>query len=301
MQDNRWTTAQDLDHTSDHSRHAVRIVLTFLVVLIIGYGGASWYLWAKQRQLIFFPTRDAQQSPADVGLKYEDVQLPVGGTPAVSLHGWWLQSDDAAAPVTLYLHGNDLNLGANVERIGRLNRMGFTVLAVDYRGYGKSGGGFPSEAQVYEDAEAAWNYLVQERRIDPRQTFIYGHSLGGAIAIELALRRPQAAGLIVESTFTSMPELARTLYWMFPVDWLLNQRFDALARVPMLRVPTLFIHGTADDEVPYTMSEQLFSAARGSKRLTLIPGGGHEDSATVGETLYTRAVLDFTQNIQPGR
>ena len=88
---------------------------------------------------------------------------------------------------------------------------------------------------------------------------------------------------------------------MFPVDWLLNQRFDALARVAMLRVPVLFIHGTADSEVPYTMSQRLFSAARGSKWLTLIPGGGHEDIATVGEALYTHAVLEFTQNIQHGR
>ena len=279
----------------------MQIVLTCLVLLIIGYSGAVWYLWAKQQKLIFLPSRDVHQSPADLGLKYEEVRVPVGGSHATSLDGWWLPSENAAVPAMLYLHGNDFNLGSNVERIARLNRMGFAVLAVDYRGYGTSGGGFPSEIQVYEDAEVAWNFLVQERHIDPKHAFIYGHSLGGAIAIELALRRPQAAGLIVESTFTSMPELARTLYWMFPVDWLLNQRFDALARVPMLRVPTLFIHGTADDEVPYTMSERLFSAARGSKRLTLIPGGGHEDSATVGETLYTRAVLDFTQNIQPGR
>ena len=88
---------------------------------------------------------------------------------------------------------------------------------------------------------------------------------------------------------------------MFPVDWLLNQRFDALAKVPMLRVPVLFIRGTADSEVPYTMSERLFGAARGSKRLMLIPGGGHDDSASIGETVYTRAVLDFTQDIQRDR
>jgi pimeloyl-ACP methyl ester carboxylesterase len=279
----------------------VRIILTFLVLLIIGYGGASWYLWAKQRELIFLPSRDVHQSPGDLDLKYEDIWLPAGGDQSASIHGWWLRSNDAAHPAFLYLHGNDVNIGSNVERIARLNRMGFAVLAVDYRGYGKSGGGFPSEIQVYEDAEAAWNYLVQERHVDPKRAFIYGHSLGGAIAIELALRHPDAAGLVVESTFSSMPAMAKTVYWMFPVDWLLNQRFDALAKVPMLRVPALFIHGTADSEVPYTMSEQLFIAAHGPKWLTLISGGGHEDSASVGESLYARVVSDFAQNVQHGR
>jgi hypothetical protein len=134
---------------------------------------------------------------------------------------------------------------------------------------------------------------------EPKKRVIYGHSLGGAIAIELALRRPEATALIVESTFTSIAEMAKSAYWMFPADWLLNQRFDALAKVPMLRMPVLFIHGTADTEVPYAMSEQLFNAARGSKWLTLIPGGGHEDSAGTDETLYTHALLEFTQRIQP--
>ena len=102
---------------------------------------------------------------------------------------------DTAAPTFLYLHGNDLNIGGNVEHVAGLDdRLGFSVLAVDYRGYGRSGGAFPSETQLYEDAEAAWDYLVHDRRVDPKQTFIYGHSLGGAVAIELALRRPEAAG-----------------------------------------------------------------------------------------------------------
>jgi pimeloyl-ACP methyl ester carboxylesterase len=281
--------------------HAVQIALGVLLVLILCYGGACWYLWAIQRELIFLPSRDLQQSPADLGLNYEDVWMAIpGGSPA-QLHGWWLQAGDAAAPVFLYLHGNDLNIGGNLERVARLRGLGFTVLAVDYRGYGKSGGGFPSEMQVYEDAEAAWNYVVQERHIDPRQTLIYGHSLGGVIAIELALRRPEAAGLIVEGAFTSMAEMAKTVYWMLPTGWILNQRFDALAKVPMLRVPTLFIHGTADREVPYAMTERLFGAAGGPKWLMLIPGGGHESSGSVGEMLYTRAVLDFTYATQRGR
>ena len=283
-------------------RNATGIVSALLLMIAAAYVGACWYLLADQRELIFFPSRDVLRSPADVDLKYEEVWVPVPGNQPASLHGWWLQSGDPAAPTFLYLHGNDANIGGNVEHVAGLNRLGFAVLAVDYRGYGKSGGAFPSEAQVYEDAEAAWNYLVQDRRrVDRSQAFIYGHSLGGAVAIELALRHPEAAGLIVESAFTSISEMAKTAYWMFPVDWLLNQRFDALSKVPMLSVPVLFIHGTSDREVPYTMSERLFIAATGRKGLTLVPGGGHEDSARVGGTLYAHAVLDFVQSVRAGR
>jgi uncharacterized protein len=279
-------------------RYAAKVLLGLLVLLLAGYGGACWYLWAYQRELIFLPSRDVQRTPADAGRQFEDVWVPVGGAPSVALHGWWLQSGQPGAPVFLYLHGNDQNIGGDVDRIALIHRMGYTVLAVDYRGYGKSAGGFPSENQVYEDAEAAWRFLLQDRRVDPERAFVYGHSLGGAIAIELAVRHPEAAGLIVEGTFTSMSEMAKTVYWMFPVDGLLNQRFDSLAKAPKLRVPVLFVHGTADREVPYAMSEALLAAANGPKRLVLIPGGGHEDSAKVGETLYARAVLDFTRNVQ---
>ena len=285
----------------DKRWHPIPILLSVAALLIVGYSGASWYLWANQRELIFFPSREVPRTPGDLQLQYEEVWLPVAGSNPISMHGWWLRSDDAAAPALLYLHGNDLNIAGNIEHIAPLRRMGFSVLTVDYRGYGKSGGGFPSEHQVYEDAETAWNYLIRDLHADPGQAFIYGHSLGGAVAIELGLHHPEAAGLILESTFTSIPDMAKLTYWMFPADWLLNQRFDALAKIPLLRLPMLFIHGTADTEVPYTMSERLFAAARGPKWLTLIPGGGHEDSPDVGGTLYTRVVLDFTQNNQRGR
>jgi uncharacterized protein len=272
--------------------------LILLVLSIAAYGGGCWYLWTKQRELIFLPTRDVSRTPADVHLKYEDVRLPVGGEHPGFLNGWWLQSAAADAPLVLYLHGNDRNLGANVDRIAALYRLGFSVLAVDYRGYGKSEGAFPSESRVYDDAEAAWDYLARQRHIEPRRAFIYGHSMGGAVAIELALRRPEAGGVIAESTFTSISDMAKIDYWMFPVDWLLNQRFDALAKSRTLRTPVLFIHGMADTEVPYAMSERLFAAAPEPKWLTLIAGGGHEDSGSVGGALYARAVLEFVQERQ---
>ena len=273
-------------------RHLVLNLLGLLGLLLAAYAAASWYLWAKQRELIFVPSREVTRTPADVRLTYEEVRIPVGGRNPALLHGWWVPANADFATV-LYLHGNDLNIGGNVDHIAALSRIGFSVLAVDYRGYGKSEAAFPSESQMYDDAEAAWDYLIRQRHVDPGQAFIYGHSLGGAVAIELALRRPEAAGVIVESAFTSMSDVARIGYWMFPVDWLLYQRFDALAKVTKLRSPVLFVHGKADREVPYAMSERLFAAAPEPKWLALIPNAGHEDCASVGGALYTRAVREF--------
>ena len=230
-------------------------------------------------------------------MAYQDVWIPIPGSTTDRLHGWWVPADDPTATTLLYLHGNDFNLSSNLEHIARFHRMGFAILAIDYRGYGKSAGGFPSESQVYDDAEAAWDYLVRDRRIDPGRVFVYGHSLGAAIAIELALRRPDAAGVIAEGAFTSVAELAGTIYWMFPTRWLVNQRFDSLAKVAHLKVPILFIHGKADAEIPYTMSEMLYRTAPEPKRLVLVPGGGHENSAEIGGPLYERAVMQFVNSV----
>jgi pimeloyl-ACP methyl ester carboxylesterase len=274
------------------------VLRSFAIFIILTYAGMSLYLWVKQRELIFFPSPEVWSTPADFHVNYSEVWLPTGGNNSTILHGWWLPADDATAPPLLYLHGNGANIGANAEHAARLRRMGFSVLIVDYRGYGKSGGEFPSEAQVYQDAETAWKYLIEVLHANPRQVVIYGHSLGGAVAVDLALRHSEVTGLIVESTFTSMSEMAGTTYWMFPVNWLLHQRFDTLGKVPRLQMPVLFIHGTADTIIPFTMTEKLFTAARGPKWLTLIPGGGHDNSASVGGAQYTRAVLEFMQRIR---
>lgn len=276
-------------------------ILALLGLLIAAYAGANFYVWAKQRYLIFEPTTELARTPSHVKLRYEDVSVPMGGNNGATLHGWWIEGSGADPPVALYLHGNDLNLGGEIDRIASLHEIGFSVLAVDYRGYGKSRGAFPSESRVYEDAEAAWNYLVALRQIEPGRLFIYGHSLGAALAIELGLRRPEAAGIIVEGAFTSLSDMAKRRYWMFPVDWLLNQRFDSLVKVANLQVPILFIHGTADDEVPHEMSEHLFSASRGRKSLVLIPGAGHENNALIGRVLYERAVTQFVSANRRGK
>ncbi|UNU25131.1 alpha/beta hydrolase [Microcoleus vaginatus] len=312
-----------------------KALIAFGIVLAVAYSAACVFLFVAQGKFIFFPARAIETTPDDFQLKYQDVWLPIPTkTGAVdSVHGWWIpasenppspplardgarngesflataQSDKraiAAVPalnqglggVVLYLHGNASNVGANVEHAYRFHRLGLSVFVMDYRGYGKSQGDFPSESQVYEDAQLAWDYLVKQRGINPNQIYLYGHSLGGAIAIDLAVRHPGAAGLIVEGSFTStraMVEFQKGLFWMFPIDFLLTQRFDSLSKVDRLQMPVLFIHGTADHVVPVEMSKKLFEAAPEPKKLYIVPDGGHTNVAQIGGAEYLQILSQF--------
>lgn len=304
-------------------------------VALIGYLGICGYLYMRQAHFIFFPAVGLAETPADRNLAYEDVWLtPIGEpnaesrsgfalrfrilSPAESkaaerdrIHGWWipaasnsehseLHATQTAPDVLLYLHGNSGGVDVNLNHAARFQRWGLSVLLIDYRGYGLSTGPFPSEQQVYQDAETAWQYLVHTKKIAPHRIVIYGHSLGGAIATELASRHPDAAGLIVESSFTSIEAMAsvRGQYSLIPVNLILHQRFDSIQKVQKLEMPTLFIHGLQDTEIPYPMSEQLYQSAPEPKQLWLAPGAGHADTASLYETEYRDRIRQFIHLIQ---
>ncbi len=255
-------------------------------------------LFSQQPRLIFFPSPVIETTPEVFNLPYEEVWLPVplSSNKVEYIHGWWISSKNQAdGKVLLYLHGNGINIGANVAHANRLYQLGFSVLLIDYRGYGRSQGRFPNEIRVYQDAAVAWDYLIQHRHIQPNQIFIYGHSLGGAIAIDLAVKRPEAAGLIVESSFTSIQQVVayRNSFWMFPVNLILTQRFESIKKVPKLKMPVLFIHGTDDLIVPAFMSQKLYNAAPEPKRLLLVSGAEHNNVAEVSPTQYLQTVQSF--------
>ena len=248
------------------------------------------------------PQRELSQTPADHHLTFEDLYLPVpsiNGGGVERIHCWWIPSDHPAGRHLIYLHGSAFNIGANINHAGRFKRLGFSVLLISYRGYGQSDGNFPTEGQVYADAEAAWNYLTADRGIKPDDIFIYGHSLGGAVAINLAVSHPQAAGLIVEATFTSIADMGRqhSVYRLLPIDFITNQRFDSIGKMDRLRVPVLFLHGTDDRVVPFEMSRRLYKKATSPKKLKLILGGGHNNSARVGGTEYLDTVEEFIRQV----
>ena len=269
-------------------------------VAVVSAAGCA-YLDTKQRELIFRAQRDIHATPASYGLPFEEVWLSVAGDADGArerVHGWWIPGPDAAASTLLYLHGARRNLSDNLFRIQRLHRMGFAVLAIDYRGFGRSDGELPSEAQAYDDAAAAWQHL---RLLEPDagRRFVYGHSLGGAVAIELATRNDDVAGLIVESTFTSMADMAEQMGYG-GLGLVLTQRFDSLAKVATVKAPVLFVHGTLDRFVPAQMSERLYAAAREPKRLLLVESGNHSNVSAVAFDRYQAAVRDFLALVRDG-
>ena len=274
-----------------------KLLIGATVVLLVIYALTSTYLWARQAHFIFRPERIISRTPAEYQLPFEDVYVKVndGNGKNERIHAWWIPAENPADRYLMYLHGSALNIGANITHARRFHRMGFSVFLVSYRGYGKSSGTFPTEAQVYADAQAAWTYLVEQKGIDPKAIFIYGHSLGGAVAIQLALNNPAAGGLIVEAAFTSIADMARRIpkYRIFPLELIVHERFDSIEKVSRLQAPVLYIHGTDDKLVPPEMSSELYKRTASSKQLKFIPGGGHNNSAAVGGDEYLQAVRSF--------
>jgi len=249
------------------------------------YLGVCLLFWSIQNNYIYEPEPKLQATPDRLGLKAEESFIHSGtGSESGDIHSWWMPGTSIDAPTMLYLHGNDKNVGyvRELEYAKMMQTQGYSVLMIDYRGYGKSSGGKPSEAKIYEDAESAWNYLVKQRNIRPNRIFIYGHSLGGAIAINLAIHHPEAAGIISESSFTTMADEVSVLgYGFMPTGILVHEKFDSLSKVPNLKIPLLIIHGTLDKVVPVQMGQKLFDAAGQPKTIKLVEGGGHEDSCMV--------------------
>ncbi|KKJ00419.1 alpha/beta hydrolase [Prochlorothrix hollandica] len=301
---------------------------TFLAV----YLGTFLGLRQFQTRLIFRPSSpEPTLTPQDLGLTYEPVTVPIPGATPVDpqvgpdfqsgpdfpvsessdfLQGWWFppsQADDRRVLVlflgrskTMAAHLSDYNLR---YRVSALNGLGLGLLMVDYRGYGQSSGTGTDEARLYEDGEAVWRYVTQTRQIQPDQVFLYGYSLGAAVAIEVASQHPEAGGVVVEGAFTSLEAAIDHLgsVWMFPLDWLLTQRFDNLEKIAQLSVPLLVIHGTADGVVPVEMGQALFAAAPQPKEMLLVEGGDHETTALLGAEQYQGIIQQFLGETQESK
>ncbi|HEY9278952.1 MAG TPA: alpha/beta fold hydrolase [Eoetvoesiella sp.] len=254
-----------------------------------------------QRETIFSvelgESRWWREPPA--GIEIYDVSLSNGE----HVRTWYLRHSDEAAPTVLYLHGSRWNLNGSVFRIERWADMGYSVLAIDYRGFGESSPRLPSQDSVVDDAAAALQELAR-RQPDPARRFIYGHSLGGAVAAVLAAKpgQPDFAGLILESTFTNIRDMIHTTRWAdIPgLAILVTQPFDTEAALKDLRQPVLILHGTNDQVVPHAMSDTLLKAASHPnvplRRLVKFEGASHSGVSRNGQ-LYSTTVRDFMRDV----
>ena len=208
---------------------------------------------------------------------------------AIRLHALWMEGPSAQSPVLLYLHGARWNVTGSTPRMRRMNALGFAVLAVDYQGFGQSSKGLPSEASARADALAAWRWLAQ--RYPQRPRFIFGHSLGGAIGIDLATQVDDEQGVLVENTFTSIVDMARTFKWgWLPVGPFVTQRFETLNKVAQVGAPLVVVHGDADQLVPYAMGQELFARAGEPKRWIAVPGGTHHNTNGLAQVQYQQTL-----------
>ena len=223
--------------------------------------------------LLFYPTHDVDATPSAAGLAFEEVEIATEDGP--KLHAWWVP---ATAPPhrghVIYCHGNGGNISYRIGKARLLADRGFDVLLFDYRGYGRSEGS-PSEAGLYRDARAARAAVVAREGVDPDRLVYLGESLGGAVAIALALDIPPA-GLVLQSTFTSVRQIARFHYPIVPTFYV-PDAFPSLTRIPRLSVPVLMVHGDADRIVPVEHGRTLYASAPQPKTYREFPGVGHND------------------------
>ena len=243
---------------------------------------------------IFFPDQGITKTPSDVGLKYEDLYIT---TPdGIRINAWFVPFPDSRTSI-LWFHGNGGNLSHRVQSI-LLSRakLQINILMIDYRQYGKSEGNI-SEEGTYQDAVAAYDYLANRRELDTDPIIIYGHSLGAAVAVELATRRP-AQGLILEAPFTSIKDMAKeTLPWL-PIGPLLLTRYDSYSKMDRIGTPLLVLHGDQDETVPYEHGRRIFEAAKEPKTFYTIPGSGHNNARIIGGKPYFEVIRRFIDSLR---
>jgi fermentation-respiration switch protein FrsA (DUF1100 family) len=272
---------------------------TIVAAAILIYVGILVLLRVYESKLIYFPgpERTLVAPPTSLGLPVQRVELPTEDN--VNLVGWIIPAEPRSSMWLLVCHGNAGNLSQFDRPVhyAGLRQLGLNLLAFDYRGYGESGG-IPSEAGLYRDADAAYRYLTKERGVSAARIIVFGHSLGSAVAIDLASRVP-AAGLIVEGAFTSATDRGQELYPYIPVRWIAASRFSSIEKISRVTVPKLFLHATEDEVIPLAHSRRLYEAAPPPKTFVEL-SGGHGDAFDVDSVSYFGSIQRFVASL-PGQ
>jgi len=263
------------------------MVRRLLYITIGGYVGICVLVWIFQARLVWFPGPPPLSGPGELGWAFEPVVLR--SNDGVNLAAWFLPVDGARAAL-LISHGNAGSIQQRLTQAEAFREMGLSVLLYDYRGYGDSDGR-PSESGTYLDARAAFDHLVQVRGFEPSRILLYGESLGGAVTVELATAR-RSAGVILESSFTSLPDVAASIYPWLPVRLLTRIQYASIDRIERIDAPLLVLHSVQDEIIPFSHAQGLMERARAPKRLVRT-AGGHNDGGFTARAEWRRDVAAF--------
>ncbi|HEV8455599.1 MAG TPA: alpha/beta hydrolase [Gemmatimonadales bacterium] len=272
---------------------------TILAAAVLIYAGILMLLRVYESRLIYFPgsERTLVAPPPSLGLPIQRVEITTED--AVNLVAWIIPAEPPSSLWLLVCHGNAGNLSEFDRPVhyAGLRELGLNLLAFDYRGYGESGGA-PSEAGLYRDADAAYRYLTDQRGVPASRIVVFGHSLGSAVAVDLASRVP-TAGLIVEGAFTSATDRGQELYPYIPVRWVAKSRFNSVDRISRATVPKLFLHAQGDEVIPLAHGRRLYQAAPPPKTFVELRGG-HGDAFDVDSANYFGSIQRFLAALSSG-
>ncbi len=258
------------------------------------YCALCLYLFLMQDRLIFYPnmpSRELTARPTDIGLEYNSVTIDTADR--IALHGWFVPASEEKG-VILFFHGNAGNISHRLDSLQIFHRLGLSTLIIDYRGYGRSTGKI-TEQGSYLDAEAAWKYLTEIRNIPSSKIIVFGRSLGAAIAAYSAAAN-LPGGLILESAFTSVPDMAAKLYPIFPVRLLSRYNYNTKNFLLSVKCPVLIIHSPTDEIIPYENGTKLYGAAKQPKSFLEIYGGHNEGFLLSGEK-YISGLREFIDQV----
>ena len=256
-------------------------------VVVASYVGLTLLMYLRQARYAYFPSKEVTRTPAAAGLKFEAISVRTSD--GETIHGWFVPVA-GPAPTVLLCHGNGGNIGGRLDVILMIHDMGLNVCMFDYRGYGQSTG-TPSEQGTYLDAEAVWAYLTGSQGVAPDQIVVWGESLGGAVAGWVAEQK-RPAGLILESTFTTLPDMAVRLYPFMPVRWLCRFRYPTVDRLARIACPVLVAHSPDDEIIPFALGQRLYLAAHEPKRF-LTMKGSHNTGRDESGKAFEQAVKTF--------
>lgn len=268
-----------------HGIPLVRQALIWLAILAASWLALRWF----ERRQVYFPTRGFSTHGSDLGRPWEEMSVTTSD--GYGLHGWFFPVRKAPGAV-LICHGNAGNVSHRLDLCALVLQQGWSVLVFDYRGYGRSQGR-PSEEGTYRDAQAACQWL---RHKGCERIVVLGESLGGAVAVELALRE-RVEGLVLQSTFTSIPDVGSELFPFLPVRWLASIRYDTQSKLPRVKTPILFLHSRQDSLIRFHHAEANFQAAHPPKWLREI-NGDHNDALLDGGTAYARHLGEFLNQLK---